>query len=521
MTQVMRPKPVLLLIFDGWGHSDDPNYNAIAAAHTPCWDALQTRYAHTLMSASGVDVGLPAQQMGNSEVGHMNLGAGRVVYQELTRIDQAISDRSFFENPVLLAACDTVRKNQKALHIMGLLSPGGVHSHELHLQAAMTLAKQQGVSRVYIHAFLDGRDTPPQSAQASITALEQHARALGLGQIVSLTGRYFAMDRDNRWDRVEKAFDVITSGLANFYVETASAGLALAYQRGETDEFVQPMAIHPTDAPAITLEDGDALVFMNFRADRARQLSRAFLAPDFSHFNRKKTPELSAFISLTAYASDIPSQVMFKPESLHNGLGEYLSGLGLKQLRVSETEKYAHVTFFFNGGREEPFPGEERILVRSPSVATYDLQPEMSAFEITEKLVNDITTKHSDFIVCNFANADMVGHTGNFAATVKAIEVLDVCLEKIITALLAVGGEALITADHGNAEKMFDPLTQQAHTAHTNDKIPLVYVGRKAAFIEKGNAKSIVLADVAPTLLYIMGISAPEEMQGQNVLRII
>lgn len=510
-----RPKPVLLLIFDGWGYREDPTYNAIAAANTPCWDRLQANYAHTLISASGYDVGLPDQQMGNSEVGHMNLGAGRVVYQELTRIDKAISDGTFFENSTLVSACKVCHNNQKALHIMGLLSPGGVHSHESHILALMTLAKQQGISKIYLHAFLDGRDTPPQSALASITAVENHCKGLDAGQIASLVGRYYAMDRDNRWERVEKAYDLLTSGQANFHAATASEGLAMAYERGETDEFVQPTAIHAANMPVIKIEDGDTVVFMNFRADRARQLTRAFLTPDFSHFARKVVPSLTAFLSLTPYASDISTTVIFKPDSLHNGLGEYISHLGLKQLRISETEKYAHVTFFFNGGREQPFPGEDRILVPSPKVATYDLQPEMSASEVTEKLIEAIKSQQYDFMVCNFANADMVGHTGNFQATVTAIETLDHCLDKIVQALLAVGGEALITADHGNAEKMFDPITQQAHTAHTSDKIPLVYVGRGAEFIKKDG----ILADVAPTLLYIMDITPPKEMQGQELLK--
>jgi len=512
-----RPKPVLLLIFDGWGHSDNPEYNAIATAHTPCWDKLQTQYAHTLISASGLDVGLPGTQMGNSEVGHMNLGAGRVVYQELTRIDKAIADGEFFKNPTLLSGCQTLRTKQKALHILGLLSPGGVHSHEVHIQALITLAKQQGVNRIYIHAFLDGRDTPPQSALASLQSLEDHCQQIGAGQVVSLTGRYYAMDRDNRWDRTEKAYNLLTSGTANFQASTAAQALQAAYQRGETDEFVQPTAIHDPQQPIITIQDNDVIVFMNFRADRARQLTRAFISPDFNAFPRVNCPKLSHFISLTPYAADLPTKAVFTPEALQNSLGDYISQLGFKQLRISETEKYAHVTFFFNGGREQPFAGEDRILVPSPKVATYDLQPEMSAPVVTEKLVAAINSQQYDLIVCNFANADMVGHTGNFAATVQAIEALDQCLDKIMTALLTVGGEALITADHGNAEKMFDPQTHQAHTAHTSEKIPLVYVGRKATFMHNNG----ILADVAPTLLYILNITPPEQMKGQILLKLL
>lgn len=512
----MKREPLVLIILDGWGYSDSTQYNAINAANKPTWDKLWQTCPHTLISGSGVDVGLPAGQMGNSEVGHLTIGAGRLVPQDYARIDQAIADSSFFSNPALIAGIEKAIKADKAVHILGLLSPGGVHSHENHLQAMVELAAKQGAKKIYIHAFLDGRDTPPKSAQASIIALEQKLTAIAVGQIASLTGRYYAMDRDNRWERVQAAYVLLTQGITDYHAATAEQGLAAAYARGETDEFAKPTAIHKPEQPVATIAEGDAVFFMNFRADRARQLTRAFTQADFSGFSRAVTPKLAAFVTLTQYAKDIATLVAYPPLNMHNGLGEVIAKHGFKQLRIAETEKYAHVTFFFNGGIEQPYSGEERILIPSPKVATYDLQPEMSAFELTEQLVQAIESKEYTTIICNFANPDMVGHTGNFTATVKAIETIDQCLTKIIHAIQVTDSELLITADHGNAECMFDEVSGQQHTAHTSDPVPLLYFGRPAQFtIEHGT-----LADIAPTMLYLLGIKIPTEMTGRCLLKL-
>jgi 2,3-bisphosphoglycerate-independent phosphoglycerate mutase len=460
-------------------------------------------------------VGLPEGQMGNSEVGHMSLGAGRVVYQNMTRIDAAIADGSFFENPVYTTAVDQALENSGGIHIFGLVSPGGVHSHERHIAATIELAHQRGADRVFLHAFLDGRDTPPRSAQASLAALEQQFKKLGCGRIASVIGRYYAMDRDERWDRVAAAYDMLTSGTAQFSAATATQALAQAYQRDEDDEFVQGTIVcEPGQAPAV-VADGDAVLFMNFRADRARELSRAFTDPNFDGFARRLWPKLANFVMTTEYASDIRASCAYPPATLVNGLPEYLAGLGKTQLRMAETEKYAHVTFFFSGGREEPYTGEERILVPSPKVATYDLQPEMSAPELTDKLVAAIESRNYDLIVCNFANGDMVGHTGNYAAAIKAVEALDACLYRVERALLDNNGEALITADHGNCEQMQDYDSGQKHTQHTTELVPLVYIGnRNVTLRDKGG----VLADIAPSLLALMGLPQPPEMTGNSLV---
>lgn len=496
---------ITLIILDGWGYREDPSANAIANAKKPCWDALWEHYPHTLISGCGRCVGLPDDQMGNSEVGHLNIGAGRVVYQDLTRIDLSIREGDFFSNSVFLEAIQRAVSTKKAIHILGLVSPGGVHSQEQHIYALLDLIKQQQASEVYVHAFLDGRDTPPKSAKASLVTLMQH------GKIASITGRYYAMDRDKRWERIEKTYDLLTSGIADYANSDPLAALEEAYARGETDEFVKPTIILP-----VTIQEGDIVFFMNFRADRARELTRAFIDPQFNGFPRKRWPH-TQFITLTEYDATFQVPVVFKPQRLEKILGEYLSQLGLRQLRIAETEKYAHVTFFFNGGIEKPYPLEDRILIPSPKVATYDLQPEMSALEVTEQLIANIQSQQYDVIICNFANPDMVGHTGNLPATIQAIQVIDQCLAKIIPALLAVGGEALITADHGNAEMMFDQQTQQPHTAHTHQLVPLLYIGRKAV-IAKQNG---VLSDIAPTLLYLMGIPKPAEMTGESVFKLI
>ncbi|MTZ13342.1 2,3-bisphosphoglycerate-independent phosphoglycerate mutase [Pseudomonas sp. JL972] len=506
------PKPLVLIILDGFGHSDSPEFNAIHAANTPVYDRLRATQPHGLISGSGMDVGLPDGQMGNSEVGHMNLGAGRVVYQDFTRVTKAIRDGEFFANPTICSAVDKAVAAGKAVHILGLLSDGGVHSHQDHLVAMAELAAQRGAEKIYLHAFLDGRDTPPKSAQSSIELLDATFARLGKGRIASLVGRYFAMDRDNRWDRVEQAYRLVVDGTAEYRATSAVDGLNAAYARGESDEFVKATAI----GEAVRVEDGDAVVFMNFRADRARELTRTFVEPDFNEFQRARVPHLAGFVMLTQYAASIPAPAAFAPEALTNVLGEYLAKNGKTQLRIAETEKYAHVTFFFSGGREEPFEGEERILIPSPQVATYDLQPQMSAPEVTDRIVDAIENQRYDVIIVNYANGDMVGHTGVFEAAVKAVECLDHCVGRIVAALDKVGGEALLTADHGNVEQMEDAMTGQAHTAHTCEPVPFIYIGKRNVRIREGG----VLADVAPTMLTLLDMPVPAEMTGRSIVEL-
>ncbi|HSH12924.1 MAG TPA: 2,3-bisphosphoglycerate-independent phosphoglycerate mutase, partial [Desulfurivibrionaceae bacterium] len=430
-----------------------------------------------LINTSGKYVGLPDGQMGNSEVGHMNLGAGRVVYQSLTRIDKDLADGTFATNPALCAAIDKAVGSDRAVHLMGLLSPGGVHSHEDHIMAAAELAAARGAKEVYLHAFLDGRDMPPRSAKPSLEKAAAKLKSLGVGRVATIVGRYFAMDRDNRWDRVEQAYNAMTLGDAEYTADDPVTALEQAYERGENDEFVTATRIKASGDTEGTINDGDSVIFMNFRADRAREMTRCFVEQDFDGFPRRKHPELADFVMLTEYAADIHTSCAYPPGQLTNGLGEYAANLGKTQLRIAETEKYAHVTFFFNGGLETPFTGEDRILVPSPRVATYDLQPEMSAPEVTEKLCEAIKSGKYDLVVCNYANGDMVGHTGNLGAAIKAAECIDHCVAQIADALAEVGGEALITADHGNCEQMQDPNSGQAHTAHTTGPVPLIYVG--------------------------------------------
>lgn len=506
-------KPITLIVLDGWGHREARLHNAIASANTPTWDALWQQYPHTLISGSGLDVGLPKGQMGNSEVGHLHMGAGRQVAQDLVRVDQAISDGSFANNQTINTALQYAIKNQKQIHLIGLLSPGGVHSHERHLQALIDSAAKQGATKLQLHAILDGRDTPPRSALASLALIEKQFHQLGCGQIASITGRYYAMDRDKRWDRIEKAFDLYTTGQSDFTADTAATALEMAYERDETDEFVLPTKIKGMRRIA----DDDVIIFFNFRADRMRQLTRAFINEDFNEFERSQGPKLQHVVSFTKYASDLATEIAFPPQSLHNVFGEYIAAKGLKQLRIAETEKYAHVTFFFNGGRESCFENEDRELIPSPKVATYDLQPEMSAPLLTKKLCAAISSGQYAAIICNYANPDMVGHTGDFDATVQAVEVIDHCLNEIIQASLDAGSEVLITADHGNAELMFNEVTNQPHTAHTSNPVPVVYVGRNAtAITSKGS-----LTDIAPTLLYFMGLDKPPEMTGNTLFELV
>ena len=507
-------KPTALIILDGWGHRDPAADNAISNARTPFWDKLWQNQPKTLINTSGMFVGLPQGQMGNSEVGHMNLGAGRVVYQSLTRIDKDLEDGLFQKNEALCNAIDKAVANNKAVHIMGLLSPGGVHSHEDHMLAAAELAAARGAKEVYIHAFLDGRDMPPRSARPSLEKAAARMKSLGVGRVATIVGRYFAMDRDNRWDRVEAAYNAMTLGEAEFTCDDPVTALDQAYERGENDEFVKATHIRAEGQPEGTINDGDSVLFMNFRADRAREMTRTFVEQDFDGFDRRKHPELADFVMLTEYAADIKTSCAYPPEQLANGLGEYMAKQGKTQLRIAETEKYAHVTFFFNGGLETPFEGEDRILVPSPKVATYDLQPEMSAPEVTDKLVEAIKSGKYDLIVCNYANGDMVGHTGKLDAAIKAAECLDQCVQRVVEALDEVGGEALITADHGNCEQMTDPNSGQVHTSHTIGPVPLVYTGhRKVNLRDDGS-----LCDIAPTLLALMDTEKPAEMTGHSLV---
>ncbi|QNP41833.1 2,3-bisphosphoglycerate-independent phosphoglycerate mutase [Lysobacter solisilvae (ex Woo and Kim 2020)] len=514
MSPNSRPKPVVLLILDGWGHRDDPTDNALAQATLPNWDALVAANPHTLIHTEGRFVGLPDGQMGNSEVGHMNLGAGRIVYQDLTRIDAAIEDGSFFANAELRAACAAAKAGDATLHVMGLLSPGGVHSHENHIVAMLELARREGVPRVAVHAFLDGRDMPPQSAQPSLERLEAACAQAGNARIATVSGRYYAMDRDQRWDRQRRAWDAIVEGQAAHHAADALGALREAYARGENDEFVAPTVISSDTAGAgAPVRDGDAIVFMNFRADRARQLTAAFVAPAFDGFAARR-PQLSRFVCLTEYDAKLPAPVAFAPDDLRHTLGEVLADAGLKQLRIAETEKYAHVTFFFSGGREEPYAGESRVLVPSPRVATYDLQPEMSCPEVTDKLVAAIRSGAIDVAICNIANPDMVGHSGILAAAIQAAEAVDIAIGAVARAVREVGGALLVTADHGNVEMMRDPQTGQPHTSHTVGPVPFVYAGPRAATLRAGGA----LRDVAPTILDLLGLPRPAEMTGTSLL---
>ena len=505
-----RPKPVVLLILDGWGHREETRDNALALAELPHWRHLLATCPHTLVHTEGRHVGLPDGQMGNSEVGHMNLGAGRIVYQDLTRVDAAIEDGSFFENEELRAACIAAKASGGTLHVMGLLSPGGVHSHQAHIFAMLALARREGVPRVAVHAFLDGRDTPPRSAEASLRELQAACDKAGNARIATVGGRYYAMDRDQRWDRVRRAWDAIVDARSEPHAGDALTALADAYARGENDEFVAPTVIGGSSGG---VRDGDAIVFMNFRADRARQLTSAFVDPAFTGFDARR-PALSRFVCLTEYDARLPAAVAFAPDDLRQTYGETVADAGLTQLRIAETEKYAHVTFFFSGGREALFPGESRILIPSPQVATYDLQPEMSCPELTEKLVDAIEQQRFDTIVCNIANPDMVGHSGILEAAIQAAQAVDIAIGKITDAVRKVDGALLITADHGNLELMRDQVTGQPHTAHTVGPVPLVYVGDRKVQLQAGGA----LRDIAPTLLDLLGLPQPPQMSGHTLL---
>lgn len=510
----MLPKPVMLMILDGWGICEGKEGNAIAEANKPTYDKLLNIYPHAVLNTSGEDVGLPKGQMGNSEVGHMNIGAGRVVYQELTRINRAIRSGDFKNNEVLVKAIKNAAED-KALHFLGLLSDGGVHSHIEHLFVLLDMAKEMEVKEVYIHVLLDGRDVPPASAKEYIIALENKLKELGLGKIATVAGRYFTMDRDKRWDRVGKGYLAMVSGEGN------TAGLALeavemAYDSKQTDEFVEPTVIVDKNSKPIgRVKSGDVMIMYNFRADRARQITHALTDKDFTEFSRPGGYLNLHYVCLTQYDAAINAPVAFPPQNLENTLGEFLSKKGLKQLRIAETEKYAHVTFFFNGGVEEPYAGEERILINSPKVATYNLQPEMSACQISKEVVKEIKDKEYDLIVLNYANPDMVGHTGKLDACVKAIETVDSCMGKVVQAVLDQGGAVIITADHGNAEEMLDIDSQQPLTAHTSNPVPIVLVDKDITGVSLSNGS---LQDVAPTIIELMGLEKPEEMTGKSLI---
>jgi 2,3-bisphosphoglycerate-independent phosphoglycerate mutase len=510
----MQVTPVVLLILDGFGYREEISDNAIAQAKKPNWDKLWETYPHTLINASESFVGLPEGQMGNSEVGHLNIGAGRIVFQEFERINHAIDSGSFFNHDVLIEATKKAKENNKALHILGLVSDGGVHSHQDHIHAMIKMAASQGLTKIYVHAFLDGRDTPPVSAKPYLEKLEREIKKIGAGKIASICGRYFAMDRDKRWERVEPAYRLLTEGKAEFTAATANEALAQAYARGENDEFVQATAIRADNEQEIFVDDGDVIVFMNFRSDRARQMTSCFLDQNFDGFKRHKQPQLAGYYTLTMYdKNEVNAKAIFPPSDVNNTFGEYVASLGLKQLRIAETEKYPHVTFFFNGGEEKVFNGEDRVLVPSPKVATYDLQPEMSAFELTEKLESAILSKQYSAIICNYANCDMVGHTGILSAAIKAVETLDTCIGRVVEAAQRVGAEVIITADHGNVEMMQDLTNNQPHTQHTTNLVPMLYIGRQAQ-----TASSGALSDLSPTLLKIMGLPQPTEMTGHSLL---
>ncbi len=493
---------------DGFGKNESSYGNAIAAAKKPNLDKIVSENPMTFIGASGLDVGLPDGQMGNSEVGHTNIGAGRVVYQELTRITKSIQDGDFFTNEALVGAMENCKKNSSALHLMGLMSDGGVHSHNTHLYGIMELAKRSGVDKVYIHCFMDGRDVPPTSGKDYLAELYEKCDEIGVGEIATVMGRYYAMDRDNRWERVVKAYKAMTEG-EGVKFDCACKMMEESYANDVTDEFIVPAV----SEKAVPVKDNDSIVFFNFRPDRAREITRAFVDPAFSGFEREQLKGLY-YVCMTQYDATMPNvHVAFKPESLENTFGEYISDKGLKQLRIAETEKYAHVTFFFNGGVEKQYPGEDRILVKSPAVATYDLQPEMSAYEVTDKLLAAIDSDKYDAIILNYANCDMVGHTGVFDAAVKAVEAVDTCVGKIVDAVAAKGGVTLITADHGNADKMYEA-DGSPFTAHTTNPVPFIVVGYPCELREGGR-----LCDIAPTMLKIMGLEQPKEMTGVSIIK--
>ncbi len=513
----MSKQLTALIIMDGFGLSNVKDANAVYMADTPNFDELWASYPHVPIHASGLDVGLPEGQMGNSEVGHLNIGAGRVVYQEFTRISKAIKDGDFFENKAFLEAIAHAKKHNTKLHLMGLVSEGGVHSHIEHLYALVELAKNQGLPQVYIHAFMDGRDVPPASGKSTLEALDAKLRQLEFGKVATVSGRYYAMDRDKRWDRVQKAYNALVLGEGEFADNSVEA-MELSYNAKETDEFVKPTVILEEGKPVATIDKDDAIIFFNFRPDRARELTRPLIMPIFDELERKKGYFPVKFISMTQYDETFENiTVAYDPQTLDNTFGEYISSKGKSQLRIAETEKYAHVTFFFNGGVEAPNPQEERVLIPSPKVPTYDQQPAMSAPEVTEEAVKRIESGIYDVMILNFANCDMVGHTGDINAAVEAVETVDTCLAKVVDSIRKAGGVALVTADHGNAEQMLDYATKEPHTAHTSNHVPFILVddNRKDAVLREDGR----LADIAPTILDLMNLDKPKEMTGESLIK--
>ncbi len=511
----MHNRQYLLMILDGVGLNDEEKGNAFKLANTPNLDRLIEKYPNTHIATSGMAVGLPEGQMGNSEVGHTNIGAGRIVYQELTRITKEINDGDFFENEVLKSAIENAKKNNSSLHLMGLVSDGGVHSHIEHLYALLEMAKRHNLENVFVHAFLDGRDTPPTSAVEYVKELESKMKEIGVGRIATLTGRYYAMDRDNRWEREKLAYNAMAFGEGNKF-KTVQKAIENSYEMQEFDEFVKPIiVVNDDDMPIATVNSNDSVIFFNFRPDRARQITRIFTEKDFSEFETKKIDNLT-FVTMTQYDEKFHNvKVAYKPQTLKNTFGEYISNKGYTQLRIAETEKYAHVTFFFNGGEEKQYDGEDRILVPSPKVATYDLKPEMSAYEVTDKTLEAIDSKKYDVIIMNFANGDMVGHTGNMDKTIEAVEALDKCVGKIMAKMEQIDGEALITADHGNCEYMIDLKTGEAITSHSTFDVPMIVVSNRIKSIKNGR-----LCDIAPTILTLMGEQIPSEMTGESIVEL-
>lgn len=507
----MPKKPVMLMILDGFGLSDNVEGNAVRASKKPNYDNLLKNYPYTAISASGLDVGLPEGQMGNSEVGHLNIGAGRIIYQELTRITKEIKEGNFYKNPALNLAIEKAIENQSSLHLMGLLSDGGVHSHIDHVKALITMCKEKGLKKVYVHGFLDGRDVPPTSALQYINELEQHMLEEETGSFATISGRYYAMDRDNRWERVQLAYNAMVNGEGNL-AKTPQEAVELAYHDNKNDEFVLPTVILKQQKPMAKIQNKDSIIFFNFRPDRAREITRAINDREFSGFSREQLD--LTYVCMTQYDKTIENvEVAYRTESYVNTLGEYISNKGLKQLRIAETEKYAHVTFFFNGGVEAPNKDEDRVLIPSPKVATYDLKPEMSAEEVTDKMINLLDEDKYDMIILNFANPDMVGHTGVVEAAIKAIETVDSCLGRIANKILEKDGTLFITADHGNAESMIDYSTGKPMTAHTTNLVPFVYVAKDAKPLRQGG----ILADIAPTMLHVMNLEKPVEMTGKSL----
>ena len=513
----MEKTMTALIIMDGFGINPAHEGNAIYQQGTPHLDALMAKYPHTQLGASGMDVGLPDGQMGNSEVGHLNIGAGRIVYQELTRITKDIQDGVFFQKKPLVKAMDTAKQTGKAVHLMGLLSDGGVHSHNTHLYALLDMCKQRGVKDVYVHCFLDGRDVPPTSGIDYVKELQKKLDEIGVGKIATVMGRYWAMDRDNLWDRVQKAYDAMVLGQGQAEAQSGAQAVEQSYAKGETDEFVKPTVILENGRPTAVIGEGDSVIFYNFRPDRARQLTRTFIQPDFTGFERGKGYFKVNFVSMTQYDETFTGlEIVNPPETLENTMGEYLAKNGKTQLRIAETQKYAHVTFFFNGGVEKPNEGEDRELIPSSKVATFDMKPEMSAYEVTEKAVSLINEKKYDVMILNFANCDMVGHTGVMEAAMKAVEAVDICVDKVVTAILNNGGRVFVTADHGNADQMVDPATGEPFTAHTTNPVPFIAIGPE--MIGKTLRKDGRLADIAPTMLTSMGMKVPAEMTGVSLI---